>query len=256
MNSGNFFNSLRNALSKNKRDKFVYLVSFPKSGNTWVRFLLGNYLTNGRINFSNYHKVIPDIHRNPEDIPKVKYNPTIIKSHFTFNTKYKKVIYIYRDGRDVSVSYYHHLKGKDRIPKDLTFEDFFWNYFFKGKTVVGDWGKHILSWQQKTDDIIFVRYEQLQRNTYSEMCKILKFCDILLDEEKLIKSIALSSKENMASDELENKANSIEHKDAIDGEFKFIRKGIIGDWRDYYNEEMTHAFKAKYKEVMYRLEYK
>jgi hypothetical protein len=60
----------------------VFLVSFPKSGNTWARFLVANLLyPECPANFANIYKLVPD----PEGTPKKHFDrmprPRIIKSH-------------------------------------------------------------------------------------------------------------------------------------------------------------------------------
>src|SRR5207253_5494584 len=86
----------------------VFLVSYPRSGNTWTRFLIGNLLSiNEPVNFANIESKIPEIYNNPNRKLRRLPRPRIIKSHEVFDPRYKKVIYIVRDPRDVAVSYYH-----------------------------------------------------------------------------------------------------------------------------------------------------
>jgi len=104
-----FFNL--NIKQSNLIDKADYLlVSYPKSGNTWVRFLLTSYLTNKPATFHDIAIIIPDDHM----VSTYKNNnkrPSIVKTHKILLTeiKKKKIIYLIRDGRDVAVSYYHYL---------------------------------------------------------------------------------------------------------------------------------------------------
>lgn len=243
---------------RNLREDIFYLVSYPKSGNTWMRFLLGNYLTNGDVNFSNYHKVIPDIHRNPQDISVVKYSPVFVKSHFDFQKDYKNIIYIYRDGRDVSVSYYHHLMGKNRLPEGTSFSEYFWKYFITGKVFFGDWGGHIVSWTQKPKldrNMMCLSYESLQNDTITCLKKVLEFANVSIDEQRLLTAIKNSTKENMIMDEKINRKGSLEHKDVTSENFRFVRKGIVGDWRSQYDNKMLSAFYEKYGAIMVELGY-
>ncbi len=85
----------------------VFLVSFPKSGNTWARFLLANLTRPEQpATFANIHLLIPDpswtTKKELDRLPR----PRIIKSHECFDPRYRRVIYIVRDPRDVAVSQY------------------------------------------------------------------------------------------------------------------------------------------------------
>jgi hypothetical protein len=237
----------------------IYIVSYPKSGNTWMRFIIGNYLTDCDMDFSNFHKVIPDIHKNPEDIANVKFNPIFIKSHFPYREEYKKVIYIFRDGRDVSVSYYHHLLGKKRIPEQTSFNEYFYNYFITGRVHFGDWGDHIKSWLIESESkkgIFYTSYERFQEDIFKEMCNVLKFSNMDIKDDRLLRAINCSSKENMMNDEKNNRNNSIVFKNTnSESDYKFIRKGIIGDWKEYYDKKMNQVFCEKYGKILNDLGY-
>ena len=104
----------------------IFLVSYPKSGNTWVRFLLANLLKEGDelIDFKSAIKYVPEIGIHNDELVNLK-RPRIIKSHELYNAKYPKVVYIVRDPRDVYVSYFHYLKKK--LPIGLTFSAFLRN---------------------------------------------------------------------------------------------------------------------------------
>ena len=108
----------------------TFIVSYPKSGNTWMRFLIGNYLTGNECSFENCHLITPDIHMNPEQCEKID-RPRFIKSHAPFLPQYPKVVYIVRDVRDVVVSYYHHaLKHGSR--EESTSLEYFVDEFNQG----------------------------------------------------------------------------------------------------------------------------
>src|SRR5690349_8047723 len=75
-----------------------FLVSYPRSGNTWTRFLTANLLFPDReVSFLNIDHLIPDVlnvdRRTLAGIPR----PRLIKSHEYFDPRYRRVIYIVRD---------------------------------------------------------------------------------------------------------------------------------------------------------------
>src|ERR1019366_2584136 len=81
----------------------IFLVSYPKSGNTWTRFLLGNLLNPDEgITFANVERKVPDIYAESKRTLKKAPRPRLIKSHECFDPRYRRVIYIVRDPRDLA----------------------------------------------------------------------------------------------------------------------------------------------------------
>jgi hypothetical protein len=86
----------------------VFLTSYPRSGNTWTRFLVGNLAhTEEAVTFLNVERLVPDMNKHGDYYLRHLPRPRILKSHEVFDPRYKRVIYIVRDPRDVAVSNYH-----------------------------------------------------------------------------------------------------------------------------------------------------
>ena len=100
----------------------VFIVSYPRSGNTWMRFLVGELVFQKEIDFHNLRELIPDIyiygctHSFLESLNRPRY----IKSHEPYDPRYPKVIYLVRDPRDVAISYYNWLLKFKKITIDIT----------------------------------------------------------------------------------------------------------------------------------------
>src|SRR5271169_1782765 len=97
----------RRRLIVDKDDTF--LVSYPKSGNTWVRMLIANFLSPDKpADFRDMNRLVPDpgaqTKRHFAKMPR----PRVIKSHSVFDPRFPRVIYIVRDPRDVVISEYHY----------------------------------------------------------------------------------------------------------------------------------------------------
>jgi len=126
----------------------VYLVSYPRSGNTWTRFLLGNLIHQDEaVTFSNIESRIPEIYFNPDRALRALPRPRMLKSHECFQPQYPHVIYIVRDPRDVAISFYHHNVKAGNIPDDYSMASFV-PRFIAGEfdCKFGSWRDNVLSW--------------------------------------------------------------------------------------------------------------
>src|SRR5947199_4456996 len=71
-----------------------FLVSYPRSGSTWTRFLIGNLLSEGEpITFANLESRCPSIYLcTDRELRRVR-SPRLLTSHEAFDPSYKSIIY-------------------------------------------------------------------------------------------------------------------------------------------------------------------
>ena len=215
-------------------NKDIYIVSYPRSGNTWLRFILANLYFDpvGGVDFTNIHEYSPETGKTYTTIES-NDKPKIIKSHDSYRKEYKKVIYILRDGRDVYTSYYFYLKNM--LPGSMTFNEF----LLEAPVENGRWSGHVNSWRQnKADNILFIRYEAMKKDIYSVIKSIAEFCDITIDKNSISNAVNKSDFQTMAI--LENKHGRGKYKS---GPERFMRKGKIGDWKNIFDEDSKNIFK-------------
>jgi hypothetical protein len=195
------------SLPKNHLIEDVFLVSYPKSGNTWLRFLIANAIKvhhqiDKEVNFFSIVDMIPEIRLNGEmkqggpfgrtDIPR------IIKSHSPYNPYYYRVIWLVRDPRDVMVSYYYYLRWLKRISEDTDISEF----IRQEKYGINNWIKHTESWYFYTgiaggQIVKMFRYEDFIKDTYSQLAMLMELLGINISDQSLKQAIELSSKERM-----------------------------------------------------------
>src|SRR5260370_21131655 len=147
----------------------VFLVSYPRSGNTWTRFLLGNLIDqNDPVTFSNIESRIPEIYFNRDRFLRQLHRPRMLKSHECFQPHYPRVIYIMRDPRDVAVSFYHHNVKARNIPDNYPMASFVPRFIAaEFDHMFGSWRDNVLSWMTlrgDSPDFLMLRYEDLKRD--------------------------------------------------------------------------------------------
>ena len=126
----------------------IMLVSYPKSGNTWLRFIFANLIQDSSVGFSNIEKIVPDIYQtNKRAFKRSSY--LYVKSHESFITTYNRVVYVVRDPRDVFLSYFNYHKKIKVLPMDFS-RELYLKMFLTGDIIesekFGSWSQHLLSW--------------------------------------------------------------------------------------------------------------
>lgn len=203
-----------------------------------------------------------------QEIMKNEPGDLILKSHMTSdftpfsNEKRKflrklingntKIIYIYRDGRDVMVSlYFYMMSFADNLPN---FSDFIrmkndFDGYYPDLNRVGYWRRHVWGWiNYKDSKVLKLSYEKLHLNFLECMDDLESFLDI--KRNKKCKKIKFYKKKNIF--------NRIKHK-FLPEKWKssaiLPRKGIIGDWHNYFSESDLQFFKNNTGDLMNKLGY-
>ena len=224
------------------------------SGTTWLSGILPFVLNEGdedKVNAMGHRAFsVPYIELNLPGFPpaseilKTRPPPRVLKTHLRYEFLQKqveedkaKVIVIFRNPKDTIVSFYHFY----RINKILgeftgTFHEFF--ELVKARQLhygdIFDWYKDW--WPKKDlDNILTLKYEDLINDSAAEIGKIAKFCNKVLDGATIQKIADACSLKQM-------KVNPNTTVDIKGSPFnlekgEFYRKGVIGDWKNHFNEE-------------------
>jgi len=280
----------------NKEEKqIIWIASYPKSGNTWIRsFLTSYYCTlDGSFNF-NLLKNIPTFEsdifspyiskqeaaKNPESISKywieVQKNSKLKNGNFIFlkthnfcgeinnypftSSKYTiGFIYVVRDPREVVVSYSNHFK--------ISFEESI-NIVSSSKPCIVlneginypvftyNWGINYSSWKKFNNvPSIIVRYEDMISKPN------LTFKNILI----FLNNLGLPQiEENKFSNSLKNTSFSyLQNLEKNEGfkeqylleDIKFFNQGSINSWKTKLSKEQVKIIENKFCEEMQELNY-
>ncbi len=236
----------------------VFIVSYPRSGNTWTRFLIANLIyQDGPVTFANIERKIPDVYKNTRNQLLKTPRPRVLKSHEYFDPRYKKVIYIVRDPRDVVISYYHfHVKYR-KIEEGCPLDRYVSRFISGDIDEYGSWGENVASWlatRQNSSGFLLLRYEDILEQPLRELAKVAAFLGIQRTAEQFAKAVALSSADLMR--DLEKKQAEIwvgTKKSRKD--ISFVRSATSGGWKSDLPEHLVAQIESTWGPSMKSLGY-
>jgi hypothetical protein len=181
----------------------TFVVSYPRSGNTWTRFLIANLaFPSESVTFANIERLIPDTSSQSNRALKRTPRPRIIKSHQYFDPRYKRVIYIVRDPRDLVLSYYNFQRKCRQIADNYPLANYV-DDFVNSRLISADWGswgENVASWiytRANKSGFLLLRYEDMMSATEKEVQRISAFLRLEPTPERLKQAIEASSPERM-----------------------------------------------------------
>lgn len=246
-----FFKKSGRTQAENDRDPArVYVISFPKSGRTWLRMLIGKILCDrysldetqmlDTISLTAKAGVLPVnfIHDGSEYIEAstfFRFNPD--KSMFCD----KKVIFLCREPKDILVSSY--FQATRRIPQYSKFKGTISKFIrhpqYGAKKLISFyklWDKN----RAVPKEFLLISYEEMHRDPHKILRKVLDFIEAKNISNSVIKNaIQFAKFENMKNMEKENKFNNpiLQSTDPQDNDSYKVRQGKVGGYRDRLSQE-------------------
>jgi len=237
----------------------IFLVSFPKSGNTWTRFLIANLVfPDAPVGFKNIHKLVPDPYGTSKRDMERMARPRIIKSHECFEPRYPRVMYIVRDPRDVVISQYHYHRKCKKIEDGYPMEKFV-DRFVAGDTCPhGSWGENVGTWltaRHNDPRFLLLKYEDMVADTQRELGRVAAFVGIKADSERIAKAVERSSADRMRKLERAQADECGLTKDSRK-DLSFVRAAKSGSWQKDLSEPLVAKIEDAWPQLMVFLGYK
>ncbi len=235
-------------------DDDLFLVSYPKSGNTWMRFLLANLM---RIDLEGFDAEPIDFNSAVQYVPEYELHtdavdaaarPRILKSHTEYDASFPRVVYLVRDPRDVYVSYYHYLRK--RLPEGFTLNDF----LQKQDLHPCHWHEHVTGWIDQPN-VLTIRYEDMLADTAMQVHNLVAYWRQRgFTDEQIDVAVSRSSFNNMKQIEQSGGRpfRSERHRELST---PFMRSGKAGAWMRHFSEGDHQLLIDRMGEQMARLGY-
>ncbi len=161
-----------------------------------------------------------------------------------------KVIYVIRSPLDTCISFYHHLSNQNEGCYEKGLDQFF-KEWMAGDIPFGSWSDHILSYAPlvSSEHVMILSYEEMVGDLQPSVERIVKFLKLddvitMEDIKDLLPSFEFS---NMKNDLNRFQPKSVTWKN----DFKFLRKGVIGNHKETLSTEQISTFKEHLAEKKY-----
>lgn len=248
-------------------DGDLILASYPKTGTTWMNYVLLQIKSRAE-SFPSFQevtfKIVPYIELTGVEAVHAQSKPRLYKHHIAYDFVQKndksKVVYVYRHPEDTVVSFYHFLRGlHPDIPLDF---DQFFDGFLSGKIGYGSYFRHVLSFYKHREDenLLMVSYEKLHSHRREEILRIAKFLgeehyQSLSEDEQLFEKIVERTsfdymKKNLTSPPGGVPEGSGEKPVEDKHTPLFFRKGVVGDGKTVLTDAQRQLLKEAAEKLM------
>ena len=241
---------------KGLREADMFLASYPKCGNTWLRHLVTNIVTGKSTPWRGGLDEVCRLVGKHEGLPEVaRDNGRLIKTHEPYRDEYRRGVLLVRDARDVVVSEFFYQKSYSKyfFVYNDSFEVFV-DRFLDGKVNgYGNWPDHINGWmdgvQNEGNQILVLHFEKLKSDTFGSLRNVVDHLGLVADDDELRRAIEDCSVDSMKRKEREYWESQGQPNKS------FVRAAKSGGWRDHFTSKLEEKFWQRAGSAMERLGY-
>jgi len=260
----------------------VTVISFPKSGRTWLQVMLGEYITRCYgLNVKNV-MALKEYTKRLEGVPRIRFahdeRPQWKMSHQLNKNKSEyrdqRVVLLVRDPRDILVSLYFEktkrvpARRKDRPEFKGSISEFVY-YELGGIDSIITFFNNWANSRNIPRDFKIVKYEDLRRDTRSTLIDMLSYLGLEPVNEHILEQVlelgdinkmraresesargshSLRRSDPQAGDAFETRA--FQPADPSDPESYKVRKGKVGGYVDYLESPEIEFLNRKIREEL------
>jgi len=236
----------------------LFLVSYPRSGNTWLRFLLANALRpDSTATFADFGEIVPDVYDETDAQLLRRPSPRVLKSHEPYDERYRRVLYVVRHPADVAVSYYHYMIKMRQIPPGYDITRFVESFVRGRLDDFGTWGEHVTGWLDARGadaDFVFLRYEDVLEAPADALRAALELLRAEVDDEVVEQAVERSSADELRRLERET-ATALRTFRGSRLEDPFIRNARAGTAAEELAPDLIARIEGAWPEALVRAGY-
>lgn len=215
-----------------------YVVSFPRSGSTWLRTILAGIIDpDTGCEPQVFNRILPGVSGRRLPLVWSLRDPRIIHSHTTFRTSLPKAVYMVRDGRDSLVSFYHYSTTRNGI--NMPFDE--WFDLYCRRWYGPRWHEHVESWLIKGEEklgaaLMVLKFEDLKADPVEQVHLVTDFLGLDADHRAIHHALEMASLEQARRREART-FGRLQSEDQ-----SFYRGGRTGQYHDYLRGDMYDRF--------------
>ena len=222
----------------------VFVVGYPKSATTWASQLVADYL---RLPFPQ-HSILP------------VGCSAVLQGHQSVSKSFPTAVYVVRDGRDVLISGFHHLRNQVDAGGGAKIHRRYFEGIDLDRPLVEhlpsfiehcarhpvackeNWADHVRTYyDSKNDRVQIVKYEELLADPVAALTDLIQR---LSGEDSVDEARIAEAVERYSFGRQTAKAT------AEDSETSYLRSGKSGGWRGKFDKASAQAFDKHFGDVL------
>lgn len=272
---------VKEALAYKPKPGDVFIVSYPKCGTTWMQHIVYAIYNDGipPKDMDDFMRRAPFLEMLGTAAVDSMPRPGAIKTHLPYHLQpmspEAKYIYVTRNPYDCCVSFYHHTRSFPAYRFAQEPFDKFFDMFVEGKVDYGDYFEHQISWydHRNDDNVLVITYEELKMDPRAGILKIADFLGESYGKklrgqpevlERILNTTSLKTMKGFneefkkwtekAADIIGQASKSVTMPAEVAEDLKkpmtgdFVRKGIIGDWKNHFTPDQIRRMKERIAE--------